>query len=270
MLIIRNRLKEEAPEETGSIVTNLNYPQTLRIFMISFSDIDLKKQERLIALEKKHNKLLNKADKIKNNRYRRKEYLSLLKSASETKQSVYKLLVPIFTEHNKEFREIATKNLELTGNRTLNLSAKRIIGNYKSYSSEAFNGIVDKKGYVTCTPLQIPPSNDPLDFSYRCPKLYKGYINCLGNIHLEIKKRDNLFFQRFPEKYECKIDDKGEITLEVTKSIKPYPDKEIPQGYIFGAIFRNISEKNSFFENRAKLIDIINDYRELYLKDIKK
>lgn len=68
--------------------------------MISFSDIDLKRQKWLIALEKEHNKLINKADKIKSNRYRRKEYLSLLKSASENKQSVHELLIPIFTEHN--------------------------------------------------------------------------------------------------------------------------------------------------------------------------
>lgn len=64
------------------------------------------------------------------------------------------------------------------------------------------------------------------------------------------------------------FNEKGEIDLEVTKNSPIYGRDRPSQGYIFGAIFRSISDKNRFFENRAKLIEIINNYREIYLKDI--
>lgn len=232
--------------------------------MISFSDIDYKNREILVALEEKYYKQFSKADKLKDNSLLKKKYLSNLNKAAETKQLINKTLLPLFMKHDDVFKTIAKKNYNIIDNKTINLKTRKIGLANKGYKVSVLSGSINKNGLIYCNVEEISERF----FSCRFPSHFTGYINCLGYVYFKVSKTDFSMFKTLPKTFSCKIHNNGEADLHTEK--RDYDirgNEDIIQ--VIGTIFSNKSEKNSFFENRAKLIDIINDYRELYLKEIK-
>ncbi|MCT4637777.1 MAG: hypothetical protein N4A72_08715 [Bacteroidales bacterium] len=236
--------------------------------MISFSDIDCKNRETLVALERKYYKQSVKANKLKNNKLSKKKYVAAFNKAADTKQQINKILLPLFMVHNQEFKDIADKNYKIVDNKNLKLKTRKTGRPLIGYRADVLSGSINKNGLIYCnikevaTGLREPYSN------YIFPSHFTGYINCLGYVYFQVSRTDYSMFKTLPKTFSCKVYDNGKADMHTEDRDYEFLSEEVVTE-IIGTIFSSISEKDSFFENKAKLIEIINDYRELYLKEIK-
>ena len=185
---------------------------------------------------------------------REKKRLSLLEQIFDDKLKKWLLA------NNDEFATLAYQNLKLLAKEEITYKTKIASFNPVASYSAYFSGSVHTNGYGYLKYKRALGVYPLAKYDY--VSKFLGHIDYLGNIELKpVKIASSLLFTR-PRVYEGYVNDKGTIVLNVVRK-----DLETVSGHVIvtemiGLHFTEEEKLQQFFENRKRLLEIIERTRQ--------
>ncbi|MCG8580585.1 MAG: hypothetical protein MI866_11735, partial [Bacteroidales bacterium] len=125
-------------------------------------------------------------------------------------------------------------------------------------------GRLHRNGHIYC---DVKKTNFPIfnflsDYSF--PSSFDGDIDCLGNVILKKNATDYALFKRVPTRLEGEIKAKGKIQVWATERDQDwlFGGKHIISQIVSEYTFKDSIYENEFFDNKKKLEDLINNFKE--------
>ncbi|PKQ63816.1 hypothetical protein BZG02_07265 [Labilibaculum filiforme] len=216
-------------------------------------------------LEKQYRKINNKLNGLKEFGDSIITYIRYKQKEIELKNTINQLLAPLLEANNPEFRQIANENYELLKNLNFQLKTRTLAGSVFGYYSSELQGNINQNGVVYC---RTKKSNFPiinLFASFEFTSLYKGEVDCLGNIILRTAKLDGAFIKTIPSTFTGTIQKNGkDILVETNVCDNDFTlgGKIIIYEIVGNPFGKQNDKKDLFFSNKKKLEHILLQYRK--------
>ena len=218
------------------------------------------------TIKKLNKKLIKYSDElevcVKKNKSR-KLFLKLKKQQIDTDREISRLIVGILDDSNENFRRVADKNYKLLYNNNFKFKTTQKGMSLFGTHASLLDGYIHDNGFAYC---QTKKTNFPLfslfaDFEY--PSRFEGFIDCLGNILLEVKQTKYGCEKRVPMAFDSRIFNNGKIILDTTDLDPDFfsEGKHIISNIIGSPFAHKEDELLLFLENKRILINMINDFR---------
>lgn len=222
----------------------------------------MKTPKKIKKLERKLISTAKKVDKYEQNlNFSRKFFYEHKKMQLDLNFEINRLLVPILEEQNPEFNKIARENYLLLINDNFQFKTAKTGRSLFGSLAAHYYGRLRENGHIYC---QAKRTNIPLPFSkYEYPKRFVGTIDCIGNVRIKLVSSGHALVKRVPKSFESFITKNGKIEIFSTEREHDL----ISQGvHIAAEIIGNPfvdkpKEYEQFFENRKKLVILLDEFR---------
>lgn len=216
---------------------------------------------KLRRLEKKRSRILKKRDKLSPQGATRKKFIKITQEADLVQEQIFVLAKSILFEENDEFRKIANENLSLFREDFFNFKVRATGGTPVGTRVSKMKGRINKNGLADCKATQ---TNFPIAVpgnQMQYPSKLAGNIDYLGNINLHAYQISHALLKTLPQNYVAQIKD-GQIIMVIEEDKSQFSASTAYIAEIIGNPFATAEHAEKFFENRTKLVEIINELRD--------
>jgi len=219
---------------------------------------------KIKRLERKYRRFIKKRDKYDPNGRFRKVFIKYTKKAEVFENEIYKIIMPILKLENIEFIEISKENMTLFRKGQFKFKVRASGATPASSYATALKGVIRKNGLAYCKTTSSNISVSGItDMMF--PSKYVGSIDCIGNVILRAGGVGFALIRTLPQNYVATISQNGTLNLEVDKNNNVYSGQSTILSEIIGNPFASREDAERFFENRKKLMKIMDDYRASFV-----
>lgn len=195
----------------------------------------------------------------------RKTYVKYKQKEIKLRNNIYQLLTPILEENNLEFKQIASQNYEILKNLSFKLKTRTVGASLLGYYTYEMQGSINPNGVIYCRTRKTNFPIFRLFASYEFPSMFKGKIDCLGNIKLQAVSVDNAFLKTIPNTFTGTVEKNGrDIIIETNDRDYDFTlsGKLIVSEIVGNPFGKQNSIKDLFFSNKRKLESILEENRK--------
>jgi hypothetical protein len=219
-------------------------------------------------LERKYSKTCAKLSRYSRNGPGRSNYLKYKKRKTDLTYQIYRLLIPIIENENEAFKKTANENYNLLKNEKINFKTHKQGLSLLGYISTKLNGRIRNNGLIYCKTEKTDLPFFRFFAPSKVPHKLEGRIDCIGNISLVTKSTQIDLVKTLPLNFHGYIDSNGRIKITANKFETDISGKSIISQLVGNPFLNQPEKQHQFFKNRQKLIEMLENFRYFYNKDL--